>query len=66
MDCVPITGDGYTIKFLGYLNDYKVYLQYPNKWQGYVGFPTFVLVDKEGNARYATHDETMQCMKLER
>lgn len=66
MDRVPITGDGYSIKFLGYLNDYKVYLQYPHRWQGCVGYPTFVLVDKDGNAQYATHDETMQCMRFER
>ena len=66
MDRVPIVGDGYSIKFLGYLNNQKVYIQNPNRWQGCVGYPTFVLVDKDGNTRYATHDETMQCMKFER
>ena len=64
MDKVPVTGNGYSIKFLGKLGDHKVYLQEPKEWQGYVGCPTFVLLDKYGEARYATPDETMQCMRM--
>ena len=36
------------------------YLQEPKEWQGCVGYPTFVLLDKygeaSGEARYATSD----------
>lgn len=39
MDKVPVTGNGYSIKFLGKLGDHKVYLQEPKEWQGYVGCP---------------------------
>ena len=64
MDKVPVTGNGYSIKFLGKLGGHKVYLQDPKEWQGCVGLPTFVLLDKYGEARYATPDETMQCMRM--
>lgn len=56
MDKDPVTGNGYSIKFLGKLGDHKVYLQEPKEWQGCVGYPTFVLLDKYGEARYATSD----------
>lgn len=64
MDEVPVEGSGYSIKILPDLDNHRVFEQVPNEWQGYVGYPTFVLVDRYGEARFATHEETGRCMHM--
>lgn len=51
----------YTVKFVGQILDCPVYLQVPEHFQGCVGMPTYVLVEK-GKARYANYEETSYCM----
>ena len=63
MDKDPVEGSGYSIKILPDLDNHRVFEQVPNEWQGCVGLPTFVLVDKYGEARLATPDETECCMR---
>lgn len=64
MDKASVEGSRYSIRILPDLYNHRVFEQVPNEWQGCVGLPTFVLVDKYGEARYAIDDEALRCMHV--
>lgn len=64
MDKASVEGSGYSIRILPDLDNHRVFEQVPNEWQGCVVLPTFVLVDKYGEARYAIDDEALRCMHV--